>query len=217
MHIADGILPPATLAAGAALGAVGVGIGLWRLDAERVPHAAVMASALFVASLVHVPIGPSSAHLVLSALAGLVLGWAVFPATLVALLLQLLLFGHGGVTTLGVNTVTLATPGLLCWLALGRLLARRPSPRWAVLLGGLGGASAIAIGCAIWATALATAGEAFADLVVVLVAAHVAIMVVEGLVTGAATGLLARVRPEVFQLGHSAGESEPGGPLREDD
>jgi cobalt/nickel transport system permease protein len=39
-----------------------------------------------VASLIHVPIGPSNAHLILNGLVGLLLGWGAFPAILVALI-----------------------------------------------------------------------------------------------------------------------------------
>ena len=69
-----------------------VGLGaLW--VASRLPaHLLKQATpAIFVASLVHVPVGPSSMHLVLNGLLGLLLGWAAFPAILVGLLLQAVL------------------------------------------------------------------------------------------------------------------------------
>jgi len=119
MHISEGILPPVLLAAGAAASAGGIALGLRAMDHERVPRVALLTSALFVASLIHVKVGPSSAHLVLNGLAGLILGWAIFPAFLVALLLQAVLFGFGGLTTLGVNTFDLALPGVVCYYLFG--------------------------------------------------------------------------------------------------
>ena len=73
----------------------------------------------FVASLVSVPVGPTSVHLVLSTLMGFVLGWAMVPAVFVGLLLQAVLFGFGGLTSLGVTTCTIALPGLV-WATLLR-------------------------------------------------------------------------------------------------
>ena len=80
MHVSEGILDAPVLLAGAVVAAAGTAIGLRRLKAETVPRVGVMAAAFFVASLVHVPVGGSSVHLVLNGLAGLLLGWAVFPA-----------------------------------------------------------------------------------------------------------------------------------------
>ena len=70
MHISEGVLSAPVLATGAALTAAGCGIGLKKLDYDRVPQVAILTSAFFVASLIHVPIGPSSVHLVLNGLMG---------------------------------------------------------------------------------------------------------------------------------------------------
>ncbi|MFC1526937.1 energy-coupling factor ABC transporter permease, partial [Candidatus Latescibacterota bacterium] len=76
MHISEGVLSPPVLAAGAALAAGGLAIGLKRMQPHDVPKVAVLSSAFFVASLIHVPIGPTNAHLVLNGVTGLLLGWA---------------------------------------------------------------------------------------------------------------------------------------------
>jgi cobalt/nickel transport system permease protein len=200
MHIAEGVLRPEVLAAGAGISAVGLAVGIRRMDAERVPQVAVLSSALFVASLIHVPVPPTSVHLVLTGLAGIILGWTVFPAMLVALLLQAVFFGHGGLTTLGVNTLNMALPGVVCWGLLRRRLAggyRASTPSVGFTAGALG----IALGCAMWAATMATAGRAFATVAGGLLAAHVPVMGIEGLVTAAAVSLLAKVRPEILAGG----------------
>ena len=51
--------------------------------------------------------------LVLGGLLGAVLGYFAFPAILVALFFQAVMFGHGGLTTLGINGVILGLPSLL--------------------------------------------------------------------------------------------------------
>ena len=101
MHISEGVLSAPVLITGAVLTAVGVGIGLKKMDYEKIPEVAVLTSAFFVASLIHIPIGPSSVHLILNGLIGLLLGWSAFPAILVGLALQAILFQFGGFTSLG--------------------------------------------------------------------------------------------------------------------
>ena len=85
MHIQEGALSGSTegivvLCAGAALAAAGTALGLRKMDYQRVPQVAMLSSAFFVASFIHVPVGPTNVHLVLNGLAGLILGWAAFPA-----------------------------------------------------------------------------------------------------------------------------------------
>ncbi|MDO9586042.1 MAG: cobalt transporter CbiM, partial [Syntrophales bacterium] len=113
MHISEGVLSAPVLVAGALLTVGGTAWGLKKMDYEKIPEVAVLSSAFFVASLIHVPVGPSSAHLILNGLVGLLLGWMAFPSILVALALQALLFQSGGFTTLGVNAFNMAAPAVL--------------------------------------------------------------------------------------------------------
>jgi len=206
MHISEGILSPPVLVVGAALATVGVAIGLRKLDYERVPRVAVLSSAFFVASLIHVPIGPSSVHLVLNGLVGVILGWAAFPALLVALLLQAVLFGFGGLTTLGVNTVVMGAPALLCYLLLSRWIRRSHGPS-AFLLGAGAGVLGIVGGCVLLAGALLTTGRAFREVAVLALGSHAPVAVIEGLVTGGVVAFLRQVRPELLEApGESASE-----------
>jgi cobalt/nickel transport system permease protein len=197
MHLAEGIVPLPVLAGGAALAAGGVAIGLRKLDEERIVPVAVMASSLFVASLIHVPIGPASAHLVLNGLAGLILGWAIFPAMLVALLLQVLFFGYGGLTTLGMNTLNMALPGVLCFMLLRPAMKGGKS---VFLVGFSAGVLAIAMAVLMLCLTLVTAGRGIVPLAQGVFLAHIPVMIAEGLVTGSAVSFLYRVRPETFSL-----------------
>lgn len=115
MHISEGILSLPVIAGGWALGAAGVAVGLKKTPAEDVPKTALLSAALFLASLVHVPVGPSSIHLTLLGLASYLLGWSALPALFVALLLQGLLFQFGGLLSLGVNTTVMGTAALAGW------------------------------------------------------------------------------------------------------
>ena len=115
MHIAEGVLSPAVLGGGAVLALAGTAQGLRRLEYDRLVTVGILSAAFFVASLIHVPVGLASAHLVLNGLVGVLLGWAAFPSILVALLLQVRLFQFVGITVLGVNTFTLGFAAVASW------------------------------------------------------------------------------------------------------
>ena len=209
MHIAEGILSPAVLGAGALLAAAGTAAGLRRTGHDRLMLMGTLSAAFFVASLIHVPIGAGSAHLLGNGLLGVFLGWGCFPAILVALLLQALLFQFGGLTTLGVNTCSMAFGGVLasyCFQCLTRLstgkAARSAS---AFLCGALG----VAFAALIAALALSSTNEGFRAPAMALLAAHLPVMLAEGAITMFATGFIARVRPEMLRM--SAPSADQGG------
>ena len=110
MHVSEGILSfPVLISSGAAAAAC-TAYGLKKLNFDRIMNVSLLTAAFFVASLIHVPLGPGSIHLVLNGLLGIVLGWACFPAIVAALVLQTLFFQYGGITVLGVNTLIMAAP-----------------------------------------------------------------------------------------------------------
>lgn len=196
MHISEGVLSPAVLGSGAALAALGVAMGLKRLDYDRLMTVAILSSAFFVASLIHVPIGPSSAHLVLNGLLGAMLGRVAFPAIFVALALQALLFQFGGFTVLGVNTFNMALPPVLCFYAFRHMLAARSRLR----AGAAFACGFLSVGGAALLTALSLglSGEAFVPAARALLLAHIPVMFVEGVVTVLVVSFIARVRPEML-------------------
>jgi len=197
MHIVDGALSAPVLIAGAALTAGGIALGLRQMTLERIPAAGVLSAAFFVASLIHVAVGPSSVHLILNGLAGLILGWTAFPALFVALLLQAVFFGFGGITVLGVNTLNIALPAVLVGLALRPLIAGG-GPRAAALWGAVGGAGAIALTTLFVAAALVFSGDAFVPAAKLVFLAHVPVMVIEAAISAAAVVLIKRVKPDLF-------------------
>ena len=196
MHIVDGALAGEVVAGGAVLAVGGLAMGLKSLDLERIPAAGLLSATFFTASLIHVPLGPSSVHLIMNGLAGLVLGWAAFPALFVGLLLQAVFFGFGGVTVLGVNTVAIALPAVLVGLA-ARPLVRGLGPGRAAVAGGLAGGGAIAGTAVVVAGALALSGDAFVPAAKLVLAAHVPVMAVEAFVCAAAVVLIRKVKPEL--------------------
>jgi cobalt/nickel transport system permease protein len=198
VHISEGILSAPVWVSGAALTAGGVAIGLRKMDYDRIPRVAILSSAFFVASLIHIQVGPSSVHLILNGLAGLILGWAVFPALLVALLLQAVLFQFGGLTTLGVNTLNMALPGLVCYY-LFRKGIRHRRRRTAMVAGFFAGAVPIALAGAMMLTSLILSAEALREPGWVVFYSHAPVMVIEGFITAAVVGFLRQVRPDLLK------------------
>ena len=196
MHISEGVLSGPVLLSGAALAAVGTGIGLKKLDYDQIAKAGMLSAAFFVASLVHVPIGPSNAHLILNGLLGLLLGWGAFPAILVALTLQAVFFQFGGITTLGVNTVIMALPATVCYIMLGRFIHK--SARAAAIAAFAGGFLSVLLSGLIAALSLVFTDENFLEVSGIIVAAQVPVMIIEGVVTAICVAFLRKVKPEML-------------------
>lgn len=197
MHITDGVLATPVLVVGSVAAAGGVAMGLRRLDPEDIPKVALLTSALFIASAVRLPLGPTSTHLALHGLAGLVLGWTVFPALLVGMTLQAVLFGHGGWSVLGVNTLNLALPAVLVRFGfLGQVQGN--DPRRAFLAGFGLGALAILLTALLLGGELYWTGKELRPFAGWILLAHLPLMGVEGLVTGSVVAFLHRVRPELL-------------------
>ncbi|MHB9075371.1 MAG: cobalt transporter CbiM [Desulfobaccales bacterium] len=197
MHISEGVLSPAVLAGGAGLAVVGCAIGLKKLDYEAIPRVAILSAAFFVASLIHVPVGPVGAHLVLNGLMGLLLGWMAFPAILIALFLQALLFQFGGLTVLGVNTVTMAAPAVICFFVFRSFLRGQGGIATAAAFAC--GALAILLSGLLVAAALITTGQAFLKVAELVLLAHIPIMIIEGIITLFIFQFLKKVRPEMLE------------------
>ncbi|MDR1519189.1 MAG: cobalt transporter CbiM [Planctomycetota bacterium] len=208
MHISEGVLSPAVIGGGMVLTAVGTGIGLRKTDYSRLTTAAVLSSVFFVGSLVHVPLGPGSVHLILNGLLGIFLGWTVFPALLVALSLQAILFWYGGIAVLGVNVFDMAFPALACHYAFRSLLGRTGALR---AIGAFGcGALSVAGAALCTALALGFTDEGFWTAAKILFLAHIPIMALEGCVTALAVAFIAKNRPELLNLNrHPATEAVP--------
>lgn len=203
MHISDGILSGPVLAAGFVGTVIVASLALRKMDIEEIPKVSVITAVFFVASLIHVPIGFSSVHLILNGLVGVVLGWRAFPAVLLGIILQAILFGHGGVSVLGVNTLMMGG-GALAAYGLWQLRHFVSMSRKEVIFGALAGGGAVLVSGLILSLALVTTGEQFHVMAGAVLLAHIPVIIVEAFVVGAAAGFLAKVRPQIL-----AGNSTP--------
>ena len=204
MHISEGVLSAPVLITGAAITAVFVGFGLKKMDYDKIPEVAILSSAFFVASLIHVPIGPSSVHLILNGIAGILLGIAAFPAILVALVLQAILFQFGGITTLGVNTLNMALPALICFCLFSHGVKHENT---VIALGSAFGCgfTSVLLGGIMVALSLVFAGESFIEVAKLVVIVHLPVMIIEGILTAFCIGFLRKVRPEILGGLHEKG------------
>ena len=200
MHIAEGVLSPAVLAGGAVLALAGTALGLRKLEYDRLVAVGILSAAFFVASLIHVPVGLSSAHLVLNGLVGVLLGWAAFPSILVALLLQALLFQFGGITVLGVNVFTMGFAAVISWYVFRAICYLCPGMKGVRVAAFMGGALGVALAAVLTALALAFTDEGIWLAARLLLLAHLPVMLVEGLVTMFTVSFIMRVRPELLGM-----------------
>jgi len=209
MHISEGVLSPPVLVVGGAAAAAGVAYALKKMDYDRIPQVAVISGVFFVAGLVHIPAGPASVHLVLNGLAGVLLGWAAFPAILIGLLLQAVIFQFGGLTTLGVNTLNMALPAVLCGLAANRFI-RGPNPSVSAAAAFACGACAVMLSAVMLAASLVFTGESFRSVAKIALAAHVPVAIIEGFITAFLIGFVRKVKPEILEAPHVESSESDG-------
>ncbi|MCC5812146.1 MAG: energy-coupling factor ABC transporter permease [Ectothiorhodospiraceae bacterium] len=130
MHIPDGFLSPQTFLPAAALAVPAWMYAVRRvaaqLDEQTIPRLAVLTALAFVLTTVMIPLpGGTSGHLLGVGLLALAFGiWPAFLAYSLVLLLQALLFGAGGITSLPVNALIMGLLGAALAVGLHGLLRR---------------------------------------------------------------------------------------------
>ncbi|SLM62759.1 MULTISPECIES: cobalt transporter CbiM [Dickeya] len=197
-HIPDGLLSLPILVSDGIIAITGVGLALRRINDRAIPRIAILSAVFFTASLVSMPVGPSSIHLLLSGLMGIVLGMGIFPAVMVALFLQAILFGFGGLTTLGVNTVNIALPGAIVGLVLGPVVRHASSAAKASSLAALGAAFSVMATGGLVAISLWISSSAFTPVAKILLITYLPLALVDAAFTAAVVGFLTRVKPQAL-------------------
>ncbi len=196
MHITEGILSAPVLITGGVLAATGTAIGLKRLDYDHVARTGLLAAAFFVASLIHVPLGPTNIHLIMNGIVGLLLGWPAFPAILTALVLQAFFFQFGGITTLGVNTVIMALPAVF-WFYVCAPWLHKKNP-WPIVAAFICGFGSVLAGALLVALALVFTEENFLRIAELVVVANLPVMIIEGLMAAFCVAFLKKVQPSLL-------------------
>jgi cobalt/nickel transport system permease protein len=216
VHIPDGFLSGEAAALGTAVGAVGLAVclrGAARTGRERdLPLAGLAAAFFIVGDAPMLPVGlGTQGHLLGGALAVALLGpWLGGLTIAVVCIVQALLFGDGGITTLGLTITNLAlVPAFVGYpllLALRRMLPQ--SPRGLASACGVTAAVCVLLAAAIF-VAEVTLGAAVAidrgAIAVTTLGAYAVIAMIEGVLTAFIVGGLLAVRPDLVRV---------AGPLR---
>lgn len=160
MHIPDGYLSPSTcvvLYAGAASGWYAALRRVKRvLSTKAIPLISVFAAFSFVVMMFNIPLpGGTTGHALGVTVAAIVLGpWGGILAISIALAIQALFFGDGGITTYGANCFNMAIVGAFVAYGVYRLVAMNSDLRsrrrvWAAAIAGYAAINAAALVAAI--------------------------------------------------------------------
>jgi len=160
MHIPDGYLGPQTYGV-----LYGVMVPLWAiasrivrrtLHQRQVPFLALGAAFSFVVMMFNIPIpGGSTGHAVGGVLVAILVGpWAALIAVSIALVIQALLFGDGGITAIAANCFNIALVMPMSGYWMYRLISSGATPtsrrRWiAAAIGGYIGLNLAALTTAV--------------------------------------------------------------------
>ncbi|GAB4279264.1 MAG: cobalt transporter CbiM [Oscillatoriaceae cyanobacterium] len=214
MHISEGLLPAKVCIGGYAIASFLTWYSLRRIERQAnptagIPKAALLTAAFFVASSIRIPIPPASVHLVLNGMLGAILAEYAFPAILVGLLFQAVMFGHGGLTTLGVNATMMGVPAILVarlfpirHLAAKYIGTQKADSLFAFLAGagGLGMTMVMFFAITIMGiTADIDAGAERAAILALLIS-HIPLIVIEGIFTTLVVNFLSKVKPEILHI-----------------
>jgi len=113
MHISDGVLSLEATVIVSTVSLIALFKALKDLKNEDISLTSVASAMFFIASFIHIPFGVTQIHLILLGVIGLLISWSAFVAIFVALLLQALLLGYGGIASIGVNLFIMAFPAIL--------------------------------------------------------------------------------------------------------
>jgi cobalt/nickel transport system permease protein len=198
VHIADGVIS-ISVAVATTAGALGVlAYSLKGTKEEEIPKISLLSGAFFVASLINIPIGPTSVHPLLGGFLGLVLGRRAPFAIFIGLILQAVLFQHGGISTFGANTLLMSIPALLVYWSLP-LMKKIPL----FLKGFIGGFFAVMAGVLLLTLLLLFSDQRYADgsfsVIRIVFLAYLPLALLEGVLTGFAVKHLYAMKPGLFK------------------
>ncbi len=196
MHISEGVLRPEILIGGAIVTIAISAYALKKLKNEEIPLVAVFSALFFVGSFIHIPIGPASIHLVLNGIIGAILGVRAFIAIGIALLIQGLLFGYGGVSTLGINTFNMALPALLAYYIFSIQVKNQVLEKIKYFCVGF---IAVGLSALMLSLTLALNGDSLVEAAKISFLSNIPIMFIEGFITMFAILFLKKVYPKIIE------------------
>ncbi|MFH2137670.1 MAG: energy-coupling factor ABC transporter permease [Candidatus Omnitrophota bacterium] len=222
MHMADALISPA------------VGVGMWaatagfigfsakkvkeEADERKIPLMGVLGAFIFAAQMINfsIPATGSSGHLGGGMILAILLGpYAAFLVMASVLIIQALFFADGGLLALGCNIFNMGF--FSCFIAypfLYRKIAGDSSARGKIMIAAVI-ASIIGLQLGAFSVVLETLGSGISELpfktfVVLMQPIHLAIGIVEGLVTAAVVMFIWNARPEILKTANHKKPAETG-------
>lgn len=196
MHISDGILSQEVVITTSVLAVASLAYSLKNLKNEDISLVAAMSALFFVASFIHIPIGPTQIHLTLIGIIGVLLGKRVFLSIFVALLLQAALLGYGGLTSLGANVIIMSYPAFIVYVLLqGKIFNIFNEKIKYFLIGFI----SILISTVFLALVLALSKEEYIYASYTVILANIPTMFIEGLITLFLLNYIKKAMPELLK------------------
>ena len=209
MHIPNALLDAKVVVATAVLGAAGVAWSLRclekRLGESTTVKMGIMAAFVFAAQMVNFPLGviPASGHLLGGVLAAVMLGpWGGAVVMAAVLIVQCLLFGDGGLMTLGANFLNMGLIGAVGGYLIYAPIRRAIGGRNGVLLSAMIAAwisVILAAGAFSVELAFSRRGPEFLRVLSLMTMVHAVIGVGEALITGLVLRFILMTRPDLIE------------------
>lgn len=198
MHLSDGVLSFPVVATTSIVAAGLLVYSIKNIKQEEIPKISLMTATFFMFSLISIPIGPSSVHPLLCGLLGILLGWRSPIAIFIGLLLQALLFQHGGLTTLGANTLIVSVPAIITYLVFTSFknIQRINTTLLSGIVGMLGGILAVLLLIVFLVTTSSFYTDGMFSVVRLLVISHIPLMIIEAILTALTIKVLIQARPQ---------------------
>ena len=209
MHMADALLSPAV---GGTMWAVSAGMIAFcshkvraEMDDSKVPLMGVLGAFIFAAQMINfsIPVTGSSGHLGGGLILSVLLGpYAAFLSIASVLVVQALFFADGGLLALGCNIFNLGFfPAFIAYPVIFRkIIASRPTAArilLASMIAAIAGLQLGAFSVVVETVASGISSLPFSTFAAVMQPIHLAIGIVEGLVTASLVSFLYKARPEM--------------------
>ena len=220
MHMADALLSPAV---GGAMCAVSAGTIAYcsskvrkEIDDSKIPLMGVLGAFIFAAQMINftIPVTGSSGHLGGGLILAILLGpYAAFLTIASVLMVQALFFADGGLLALGCNIFNLGFfPAFIAYpFIYKKIIGSQPTATKisvASIFAAIVGLQMGAFGVVLETITSGISSLPFSTFVTIMQPIHLAIGIVEGLVTAAVVSFVYKARPEIMK---SAVEARPIG------
>ncbi|WP_323587443.1 cobalt transporter CbiM [Aliarcobacter butzleri] len=180
MHISDGIISIEVATVSAVVTLAFCVYSFKNLTNEKIALVASMSALFFVTSFIHIPFGVTQIHLMLIGFIGIFLGSLAFISIAIALILQALLLGFGGISSLGANILVMALPAYLVYLIFKLEILKKLNEKVKFFLVGFLG---VFISSLLLFTVLVFSKDEYLVVAYSIIAVNIPTMILEGIVT----------------------------------